>query len=194
MPNISLIAAVADNAVIGNGNALCWHLPNDMRFFRQTTLNHSVIMGRVTFDSIVSAIGKPLPYRHNIILTRNQNYIADYYNAQNSSNQQNTGSCHTASTVEQALMLAERAAPDINEIMVIGGAQVYAEFLPLAQRLYLTRVHTEIAGDVFFTDYDNTYDNNIWQQQQCISHTADELHAHDFDIVTLVRKNICDSL
>ncbi len=127
---IALIAAQAENRVIGLDNKMPWHLPEDLQYFKKITLGKPVIMGRKTFESI----GRPLPGRTNIVVTRQSDWRAE--------------GVVTASGLEQALSLAERESPD--ELMVIGGAQIYAEALPLAQRIYLTQIHKEIEGDAWF--------------------------------------------
>src|SRR3989344_1565971 len=127
---ISLIAALGKNRVIGNENKLIWNIPADMKRFREITSGKSVIMGRKTFESI----GKPLPKRKNIIITRDKNYKAD--------------GCIVVHSLNGAL----KAAGD-GEIMVIGGAQIYAEFLPRANKMHLTVIGREFEGDAYFPEY-----------------------------------------
>jgi dihydrofolate reductase len=128
-PRLSLIAAVAANGVIGSDNALPWRLPEDLKRFKALTLGHPVIMGRKTYESI----GRPLPGRRNIVVSRNAAYRGR--------------GCETAASLEAALSPpAERRM----KIFVIGGAQIYAEALPLAQRLYLTEIGATIPGDARF--------------------------------------------
>lgn len=127
---IALIAAQAENRVIGLDNKMPWHLPEDLQYFKKITLGKPVIMGRKTFESI----GRPLPGRTNIVVTRQSDWRAE--------------GVVTAPSLEQALSLAEQESPD--ELMVIGGAQIYAEALPLAQRIYLTQIHKEVEGDAWF--------------------------------------------
>ncbi|MEX0731394.1 MAG: type 3 dihydrofolate reductase [Aquisalimonadaceae bacterium] len=128
---ISLIAALTRDRVIGRDNDLPWRIRADMRFFRETTMGKPIIMGRRNFESI----GRPLPKRTNIILTRDRNYTAE--------------GCLIAHDVDQAMKLAEGAM----EIMVIGGAEIYRLFLPRADRLYLTWVDAEIDGDTHFPEF-----------------------------------------
>lgn len=130
-PRLALIAAVAANGVIGSDNALPWRLPEDLKRFRALTLGHPVIMGRRTFESI----GRPLPGRRNIVVTRNAAWRVE--------------GCETASSLEAALAAAGTGG---DEIFVIGGAQIYAEALPLAQRLYLTEIRQPFTGDARFPD------------------------------------------
>ncbi|MBE7423969.1 MAG: dihydrofolate reductase [Zoogloeaceae bacterium] len=133
LPRLSLIAAIAANGVIGAGNALPWRLPEDLRRFRALTLGHPVIMGRKTFESI----GRPLPGRRNIVITRNREYQA--------------AGCEVMVSLADALDACRDAG---DEIFVIGGAQIYAEALPLAQRLYLTELKAEYPGDARFPQLD----------------------------------------
>ena len=130
---ISLIAAASANGVIGCDGALPWHLPEDLRRFKRLTMGKPIVMGRLTYESI----GRPLPGRRNIVLSRNADFTA--------------AGCSVADTVESAIALAN----DSSEIMVIGGGAVYALFLPLATRIYLTRVHEQIDGDAFFPKLDS---------------------------------------
>ena len=130
---ISLIAAVAQNRAIGQNNQLLWHLPEDMRHFRETTRGKTVLMGRKTWDSLPAAF-RPLPGRRNIVLTRDPDYVAPGAEV-----------CHS---LEEALGLAG----DNDEVFVIGGAEIYRQALPLAQRLYLTEVSETRQGDVFFPE------------------------------------------
>lgn len=132
---IALIAAVSENGVIGDRNALPWHLPEELAYFRQKTLGKPVIMGRKTFDSMGS---KPLPNRLNIILTHSLAFRA-------------TG-CAIAHSMSEALAVvrASKTEGAYEEIMVIGGAKIYELFLPSADRLYLTVVHQTVSGDTDF--------------------------------------------
>ncbi|MEO0997584.1 MAG: type 3 dihydrofolate reductase [Pseudomonadota bacterium] len=125
---VSMIAAVADNGVIGANGALPWHLPADLRHFKATTLGKPVVMGRRTFESI----GRPLPGRRNLVLSRRREFAAD--------------GVERVESIAAALALAGT----VDEVVVIGGGRVYAEALPLAQRLYLTQIHAPIDGDTFF--------------------------------------------
>jgi dihydrofolate reductase len=125
---ISLIAAMAENRVIGRDNAIPWRLPDDLKRFRQITMGHPVIMGRKTFESIA----KPLPGRKNIIITRNPDFHPE--------------ECIVAHDLRDAL--AECA--DSDEVFICGGGEIFREALPLADRIYLTVIHEEIEGDTFF--------------------------------------------
>jgi dihydrofolate reductase len=130
---ISLIAAVAQNRAIGQNNQLLWHLPEDMRHFRETTRGKTVLMGRKTWDSLPAAFC-PLPGRRNIVLTRDADYVAR--------------GAETAHSLDEALGLAG----DNDEAFIIGGAELYRQGLPLAQRLYLTEISETRQGDVFFPE------------------------------------------
>lgn len=131
---ISLIAALSDNRVIGRNNKMPWHLSNDLKYFKRMTMGKPILMGRKTFDSI----GKPLPSRTNIVVTRQSDWQAP--------------EVHVVHSVNEGIDLAQRLSLiDVSEeVMVIGGAQIYREVLPQAQRLYLTQIHAEFEGDAFF--------------------------------------------
>lgn len=133
---IALIAAVAANGVIGQDNHLPWHLPEDLRHFKQITLGKPLIMGRKTYESI----GRPLPGRTNIVLTRQAGWAPE--------------GVIVAEHLDQALTLARQAMREGHEIMVIGGEQIYRQALPLADRLYLTLVERDVPGDARFPDVD----------------------------------------
>ena len=151
-PVITLIVAVADSGVIGRDDTLPWHLPDDLKRFKRLTMGKPILMGRRTFESI----GKPLPGRRNIVLTRDPNY-------------RRTG-VSVVHDVEGAL----RAAGTAPEIMVIGGADLYRLFLPRAGRIHLTRVHGDIAGDVMWPELDI----REWEEVGREAHDADERHAY----------------
>ena len=141
---ISLIVAVAENGVIGHGGALPWYVPSDLKTFRRMTMGKPVIMGRKTYASI----GKPLPGRDNIVVTRDAAFSAD--------------GTDRAASVDEALDIARRKAEanGADEIMVIGGAEIFALTLPLADRIYLTRIHARPDGDVWFPEPDP----HIWRE------------------------------
>lgn len=133
---LALIAAVARNGVIGRDGGLPWRIPADLQFFKSTTMGKPLIMGRRTFESI----GKALPGRTNIVVTRSAGFTAD--------------DVEVAADFDQALVIAGRHGGD--EIMVIGGGEIYATALPRVGRLYLTEVHIDAAGNVFFPELDRT--------------------------------------
>lgn len=158
---ISLIFATSENGVIGKNGSLPWDLPDDLKHFRDLTRGKTVIMGSKTYESI----GHPLPKRRNIIISRDQNYQVE--------------GCEVVHSPQEALELAQNDG----EIMIIGGATIYEAFLPLADRVYLTRVHTQIEGDTFFT-----FDESKWQLTEQIDHPTDEQHQYAFSFLTYVRK------
>ncbi|QDQ28087.1 dihydrofolate reductase [Chitinimonas arctica] len=127
---LSLIAALARNHTIGIDNSLPWHLPEDLKYFRKTTSGHAIIMGRKTYESI----GRPLPNRHNIVVSRNPDWRAE------------------GVTVVHSIAAALAAAGTEEEVFLIGGATLYREALPMADRLYLTEIDADFSGDAFFPD------------------------------------------
>jgi len=147
-PIISLIAAMTPDRVIGIENALPWKLPADMKWFRQHTLGKPVLMGRKTYESFGA---RPLPERLNIVVTRDTAY--------------DPGEATVAYSIEEAISKA-----DAEEMMIIGGASFYSQTLPLANRLYLTHVHTKLDGDAWFPQYSAEQ----WQSVESHSHAADE--------------------
>ncbi|HSD36764.1 MAG TPA: dihydrofolate reductase [Rhodocyclaceae bacterium] len=161
-PKIAIVAAVAENGVIGRNNALLWRLRDDLRHFKALTLDHAVIMGRKTWESL----GRPLPQRRNIVITRNSNYGAP--------------GAEVVHSLEDALA---RCAGD-STVFVIGGAQIYAEALTIADVLYITDVRCAPEGDASFPPIDHA----LWYQTQRQAHPADEFNEHDFDFVTLKRR------
>jgi dihydrofolate reductase len=160
---VSLIAAVARNGVIGRNNQLPWRIRDDMRFFIEKTRGHHVITGRKNYE----AMGAPLPKRPNIVVTRDPTFRAP---------------CPVASSLEGALDLA-RAAGE-TEAFVIGGAQLYAAALPLADVFYRTRVLADVPGDVLFP----AFDESQWVVHVEREHGADEFNEHAFIIETLTRR------
>jgi dihydrofolate reductase len=148
---ITLIVAVADSGVIGRDNTLPWHLPEDLKRFKRLTMGKPILMGRKTFESI----GKPLPGRQNIVVTRDTNYRRE------------------GVTVVHDAEAALRAAGPVPEIMVIGGAELFAALLPRAGRIHLTRVHGNIPGDVMWP----ALDEREWSVVERESHSADDRHA-----------------
>ena len=161
---VSLIAAVARSGVIGRAGKLPWHLPADLRQFKALTLGHHVIMGRRTWESI----GKPLPGRTNVVVSRR----ADLRLA----------GVTVAHDLDRALELA-RAAGD-EEAFVIGGEEVYAAALPRADRIYLTAIEADVAGDARFPEIDR----REWVEVSRECHAADERHAYAFAFTVLERR------
>lgn len=166
---IAMIAAMGKFQVIGNHNQLPWYLPADFHYFKKVTLGKPIIMGRNTFESI----GKVLPGRQNIVVTKNKNY-------QISALVPADASLVIVHNLAEALAVVT-GNPD--EIMVIGGATLYREALPLAETLYLTLVHAEFAGDTFFPEIDA----NLWQEAWREDHKADEKNKFDYSFVKLER-------
>jgi dihydrofolate reductase len=159
---ITLVVAVSDNDVIGRANQLPWHLPEDLKHFKRVTLGKPIVMGRKTYESI----GKPLPGRHNIVVTRSPNYHAE--------------GVTVVAGVDEAIAAAGEAA----EIMVIGGAELFKLFLASAGRLHLTRVHGNIEGDVYWP----ALDTSAWRLVQREDYRADERHAWDMSFEVWERR------
>ncbi|OWY23082.1 dihydrofolate reductase [Sphingobacteriales bacterium UPWRP_1] len=164
---ISLIAAATQNRVIGKNGGLPWHLPNDMRYFKQTTLHHHVIMGRKTYSEV--AVNKPLPQRTNIVITRSANT--------------RFAGCLTANTLAEALQIAQNNGE--TEAFVIGGEQIYRLALPFAHRIYLTQIHTTLDGDAFFPEFSA----EEWQLVSSQTHEPDEKHTYAYTFTLWQRKN-----
>lgn len=164
---ISMIAAVSANRVIGKDNDLAWHLPDDMKFFKQTTAGHHVLLGRKNWESIPLK-WRPLPNRPNIVITRNDKYQADGGTVTNS--------------LENALSIAKEA--DEEEAFIIGGGDIYRLGLPLSDRMYLTEIDAQIDGDTFFPEWDKL----AWIEVSREHHEADERHAFPFDFVVYDKK------
>ncbi len=164
---ISMIGALARNRVIGIRNRLPWHLPDDMKYFMQTTKEHYVIMGRKNYESIPEKF-RPLPNRRNVVLSRQSGF--------------NAPGCQVVQSLEEALQLAGDAGE--SEVFVIGGADLYALGLPKADRLYLTEIQVDIEGDVKFPHVDPS----AWKEVSRKSHLNDERHPYSFDFVVYERK------
>ena len=161
MTRVSIVVAMDEHAGIGLEGRLPWHLPNDLKRFKALTLGKPIVMGRRTFDSI----GRPLPGRHNIVVSRQPGH--------------GIGGC----TVVPSLAAALAAAGEVDETCVIGGADIYRLALPLAQTVHLTRVHATVGADTFFPPLDAA----DWEEIAREDHPADERHAHAYSFVTLRR-------
>lgn len=161
MSRIAFVVARDRRGVIGKGGRLPWRLPDDMRHVRELTVGKPLIMGRRTFDSI----GRPLPDRVNIVLTRDPAFRCD--------------GCLVARTTDEALALAG----DVPEVIVFGGAGVFKDFLPRADRIYMTEVDTEVVGDTYFPPLDP----KEWREVDRQTHAADARHPFAFTFVTLER-------
>ncbi|MBA2082953.1 type 3 dihydrofolate reductase [Aeromonas veronii] len=161
---ISMIAAMAHDRVIGKDNQMPWHLPADLAHFKRVTLGKPVLMGRKTFESI----GRPLPGRRNLVISRNPGYQAE--------------GIEVVGSVEAALALLTGSS--VEELMVIGGGHLYAEMLPSADCLYLTRIDLAVEGDTRFP----AFDDGQWQRVDCESHPADEKNPHPYSFETWQRR------
>lgn len=158
---LSIIVAVADNGVIGSGNQLPWRLPDDLKRFKALSLGKPIVMGRKTFDSI----GRPLPGRLNIVISRQPGLQIP--------------GCRVVTSIDEALAAAQPAP----EIVIVGGADIYRQVLSQVQTIHLTRVHAEVAGDVMFPKLHEQQ----WREVAKEYHPADERHAHAFTFSTLER-------
>jgi dihydrofolate reductase len=167
---VSMIAAVARNFTIGKDNDLPWKLPDDMKFFMNTTKNHYVIMGRKNYDSLHEKF-RPLPNRTNIVVTRQKDF--------------NAPGCIVTHHVTDAIELARKG--NEAEAFIIGGAEIYKIALPDADRLYLTEIKADVDGDTFFP----AFRKSEWKETSRTPHLADEKHKFAFDIVVYDRlKNV----
>lgn len=165
---ISLLVAASTNNVIGKDNKLLWNLPNDMKFFKNTTWGMPVIMGRKTFDSFN---GDPLPGRFNFVVSRQQNWIPD------------NDKLRKTTSIEDAIELARKT--DCKEAFIIGGGEIYREAIKgLADKIYMTRVHTTIEGDTYFP----VIDEEIWKLISNRDLPADEKHAYSYSFQVWIRK------
>jgi dihydrofolate reductase len=163
-----MIAAVSENNVIGKNNSLPWHLPDDMKYFMQTTKGHFVIMGRKNYQSIPEKF-RPLPNRTNLVVSSQKNFDAP--------------GCLIFHSLEDAIQEAKNQ--NQQEIFLIGGSRIYQDGLVVSGKLYLTHVHAQVDGDVYFPKVN-------WEQWTEISrvhHPKDDRHAFSFDFVVYLRKN-----
>ena len=163
---ITIIAAIAKNNALGKDNDLIWHLPADLKRFKKITSGHHILMGRNTFESI----GKPLPNRTTVIITRNKNYFKD--------------GCLIAHSIQEAIELANSD----DQIFIIGGAQVYKEALKnnLVVQLDITIVHHEFEADAFFPEIDLT----IWEETKREDFYADDKNNYDYSFVSYTKRSI----
>lgn len=160
---IAIVVAAAENNVIGKDNGLIWHLPADLRHFKQLTMGHPMLMGRKTFESI----GKPLPGRTSIIITNQKDYAAD--------------GCIVTHSVQEAI---EQAKALDEEVCIIGGAEVYRQALPFTDTIYLTRIHHTFEGDVFFPELKD----EEWETLKQEHHEPDEKNKYSYSFITLRRR------
>ena len=160
---IAMIAAMANNRVIGKDNQMPWHLPADLKHFKKVTLGKPVIMGRKTYQSI----GKALPGRRNIVISRQGVALSE--------------DADWVQSIEQALALVQDEA----EVMIIGGAEIYRQVLPMADRLYITDIDLTVEGDAFFPDYQA---EARWHEAASESHQADPQNPHSYNFRILNRE------
>lgn len=159
---VTLIAAIAHNNALGKDNDLIWHLPADLKRFKSTTTGHHIIMGRNTYESI----GKPLPNRTSVIITRNSDYTAE--------------GCIVVNSLEEAIKVAK----DDTSPFIIGGAQIYNQAIKIADKLDITEVHHEFEADVFFPKIDST----IWQETSREKFLSDEKNKYDYSFISYQKK------
>jgi len=162
MTKISIIVAISENNVIGKDNKLIWHLPADLINFKNLTMNHHIIMGRKTFESI----GKALPGRTSVIITKDKNYKVD--------------GCKIANSVEEAIEVSKNDS----EVFIIGGAEIYRQSMHVADRIYLTKINHDFDGDVFFPEIKTTQ----WKVLSKKNFKADEKNKFDYSFLILERK------
>lgn len=165
MINLTLISALSENYVIGKDNSLPWKLPDDMKFFMKTTTGHPIIMGRKSFQSLGS---KPLKNRKNIVLTSKGDFSAE--------------GVETAKDIDQAIVLAKKNTN--STIFIIGGGEIYQQFLPFATHMILTHVHAVVEGDAYFP----SFNPEEWVVTKQELHPADERHAYAFTFTWYERK------
>lgn len=163
---ISLVAAAGNNNVIGSNNKLPWKMPADMKFFMNLTMKHTVIMGRKTFESF----GKPLKDRKNIIISRNQNLSIP--------------GCDVVYSLKYAIILAKTLAKEEDEVFIIGGAEIYRQAMPLANKIYLTRIKGDFEGDAYFPVIHSTE----WKEISHIEQKADEKNPYPFAFLEYIKK------
>ncbi|MGB3589278.1 MAG: dihydrofolate reductase [Tunicatimonas sp.] len=159
----SIMVARSDNNVIGKDNDLVWHMPADLKYFKETTSGHFVAMGRKTYQSV----DKPLPGRLNIIITRQDDFYRE--------------NCVITHSLDEALALGKQNGQQ--EMFILGGAQIYELALDVADRIYLTEIHGEFEGDTFFPEIDSS----VWQEVKREDHEADEKNPYSYSFVILER-------
>jgi len=162
-PSLSIAVAVGENFAIGKNNQLLWHMPADLKFFKQTTSGHTVVMGRKTFDSV----GRPLPNRRNIVITRDPELKID--------------GAEVVNSLDEAISITKN---EEKSIFIVGGAEIYRQALPKTAILYLTTIHHTFDADTFFPKIDR----NDWNVISSDSHKADEKNKYDYTFEVLKRK------
>jgi len=161
--SLSIVVAMDENRLIGKDNQLPWHLPADLAYFKKITTGKSILMGRKTYDSI----GRPLPNRRNIVISRNLKTLI-------------TG-CEVVSSIDEALSITK----DEDEVMVIGGASLCEQLLHRVNRLYITKIEGKFDGDVYFPEYKES----DWRQISCESHLQDDSNQHAHHFIVLERRS-----
>ncbi|MBC8513432.1 MAG: type 3 dihydrofolate reductase [Candidatus Thioglobus sp.] len=161
--SLSIVVAMDENRLIGKDNKLPWHLPADLAYFKKNTTGKSIVMGRKTYDSI----GRPLPNRRNIVISRNSKTLI-------------TG-CEVLSSIDEMLSITK----DEDEVMIIGGASLCEQLLPQVSRLYITKIEGKFDGDVYFPEYNEA----DWRQVSCESHLPDDLNEHAHHFLVLERQS-----
>ena len=160
-----IMAAIAENNVIGKNNDLIWHLPADLRFFKQTTKGHTLIMGRKTFESLAN----PLPHRDSWVVSRNKGYSAD--------------GITTFQSIDDAVIAGEKKG--LETVFILGGGEIYRQSMDIADKLVITEVHETFEGDTFFPKIDKS----IWEEVSREEHKADEKNKYDFAFVEYLKAN-----
>lgn len=160
LPDLSMIVAVAENGVIGNDNQLIWRLSDDLKNFKRLTTGNIIIMGRKTFDSI----GKPLPNRTSIVVTRNKDLKIP--------------GCEVVNSIEEALKVASRLQTEMQKVFIIGGENIYRQTLDMTSTIYYTKVFASPTGDAFFPEL-----STDWKEQERTSFKANEKNEYDFDVI-----------
>ena len=164
MKELILIAAVGNNNVLGKDNKLLWHLPDDFKHFKESTMGHPMLMGRKTFESLPGVLAN----RKHLIISRDLNYTIENQN------------CSVVHSIEQGL----EECKEFQNVFVIGGGQIYAQCIEIATKIILTRVNGDFEADTYFP----TIDESLWKQTESIYHPKDAKHAFDFTIETYVRR------
>lgn len=159
---LSIIAAVSENNIIGGDNNLLWHLPADLKRFKQITSEHHIIMGRKTYESV----GKPLPDRTNIIVTTDETYKAE--------------GCIVFNTIKEAIDYAKGQ----DEVFILGGGNIYKQTINIADKMYITRIHENFKGDTYFP----VIDKSIWYEELVEAHQPDEKNKYSYTFVNYIRK------
>ena len=162
--HIVIVVAMSENRAIGKDNQLLWQMPADLQHFKKITMGKPILMGRKTYQSI----GRPLPGRTNVIITRDENFKAE--------------GCLVVNSIESALAVVK----DQEEICVIGGADLFRQMLPMVERIYLTVVHHEFEDDTFFPELDLAE----WRELEKISNLADEKNKYPYDFLILQKKRV----